>query len=98
MAKRVLIKPIISEKAEMLTENHNKYSFIVDRKANKIEIKQAIDKLYSVSVAKVNTIVMPSKQKSRNTKSGVVKGSVSSYKKAIVTLAPGEEIDFFTDI
>jgi len=98
MARRVLIKPIISEKAEMLTENHNKYSFIVHRKANKIEIKQAIDKLYSVSVAKVNTIVMPSKQKSRSTKSGVVKGSVSSYKKAIITLAPGEEIDFFTDI
>lgn len=98
MAKDILVKPIISEKAESLTDSLGQYSFVVNKKANKIEIQQAIEKLYNVNVSAVNTLIMPSKAKSRNTKSGVVKGRVSSYKKAIITLAEGEEIDFFGDI
>jgi len=98
MAKTILIKPIITEKAESLSEANNQYSFVVDRKANKIEIRKAVEDMYSVNVASVNTIVMPAKAKSRNTRSGITKGHVSSYKKAIVKLADGEEIDFFGDI
>jgi large subunit ribosomal protein L23 len=98
MAKTILIKPIITEKAERLSETNNQYSFVVDRRANKIEIKLAVEDMYSVNVASVNTMVMPAKAKSRNTRSGVIKGHVSSYKKAIVKLVDGEEIDFFGDI
>jgi len=98
MAKTILIKPIITEKAEGLSENLNQYSFVVDRKSNKIEIKNAVQKMYDVKVASVNTAVMPGKAKNRNTRSGMIKGRVSSYKKAMVTLAEGFEIDFFGDI
>ena len=98
MAKQVLIKPIISEKSELLSGEFNQYSFVVNKKANKIEIGKAIEEMYNVKVASVNTLIMPKKAKSRNTKSGVLKGSISSYKKAIVKLASGEEIDFFGDI
>ncbi len=98
MAKNVLIKPIISEKAEGLSENLNQYSFVVDRRCNKVEIKKAVEERFNVSVASVNTIVMPAKAKSRNTRRGLVQGRVSAYKKAIVRLAEGEEIDFFSDI
>jgi large subunit ribosomal protein L23 len=98
MDKQVLIKPIISEKSETLSGDLNQYSFMVDRKANKIEIRKAVESMYSVNVSAVNTLLMPGKSKTRNTKSGVLKGRVSPYKKAIVTLADGEEIDFFGDI
>ncbi|MFK8103320.1 MAG: 50S ribosomal protein L23 [Saprospiraceae bacterium] len=98
MAKTILVKPIITEKAEALSENSSKYSFVVNKKANKVEIKKAIEEMYGVNVASVNTAIMPSKAKSRNTKSGVLKGKISSYKKAIISLADGEAIDFFGDI
>jgi len=98
MAKNVLIKPIITEKAENLSENLGQYSFVVDSKANKIEIRNAVEELYNVSVASVNTAIMPGKSKVRNTRSGLQRGRVSSFKKAVVTLADGEEIDFFGDI
>ena len=98
MAKTILVKPIITEKAEILSEGLNQYSFIVDKKANKIEIKKAVEDMYNVAVDSVNTMIMPAKAKNRNTRSGVLKGRVSAYKKAIVTLSEGEEIDFFGDI
>lgn len=98
MAKDILIKPIISEKAELLSESLSQYSFVVNKQANKVEIKKAIEGMYSVNVASVNTIVMPAKAKNRNTRGGMIKGRVSSYKKAIVTLADGEEINFYGDI
>lgn len=99
MAKKtVLIKPLITEKSEGLTDNLGQYSFIVDKSANKIEIRKAVERMYSVNVASVNTAIMPGKSKSRNTRSGVIKGRVSPYKKAMITLAEGEEIDFFGDI
>ncbi|MCB0652538.1 MAG: 50S ribosomal protein L23 [Saprospiraceae bacterium] len=98
MAKIILVKPIITEKAEMLSENLTKYSFVVNSDANKIEVKNAVEGMYGVTVEAVNTMVMPAKIKNRMTRSGVLKGRVSGYKKAIVTLADGEEIDFFGDI
>ena len=98
MAKPILIKPLITEKAETLSEGLNKYSFVVDRKANKVEIRKAVEDMYGVAVTSVNTAVMPGKAKNRTTKSGVLRGRIPSYKKAVVTLADGEEIDFFGDI
>lgn len=98
MAKTILIKPIITEKSERLSEGLNQYSFVVARKANKIEIKKAVEAMYNVDVEAVNTIVMPAKAKNRSTRSGMIRGRVSSYKKAIITLADGEEIDFFGDL
>lgn len=98
MRHQILVKPIISEKAESLSENLNQYSFVVQKGANKIEIKKAVEEMYNVSVRSVNTLIMPAKAKSRFTRTGVQKGHQSSYKKAIVTLAQGEEIDFFSEI
>lgn len=98
MKKQVLIKPIISEKSETLSENLNQYSFVVDQRANKVEIKKAIEDMYSVSVDSINTMVMPAKAKSRNTRSGILRGRKPSYKKAIVTLQDGDMIDLFGDI
>mgnify|MGYP003572253541 CR=1 FL=1 len=98
MGRQILIKPIISEKAERLSENLNQYSFVVARNANKIEVKKAVESLYNVSVSAVNTMVMPGKMKTRFTRAGVQKGHQASYKKAIVTLASGEEIDFFSEV
>ncbi len=96
--KTILIKPIITEKSEILSERLNQYVFLVNRKANKIEVKNAVEDMYDVAVIAVNTMILPGKQKSRYTKSGVQKGTISSYKKAVVTLAEGEEIDFYSDI
>lgn len=98
MSKTILIKPLITEKAEMLSEEKNQFSFIVDKRANKIEIRNAVEGMYSVNVQAVNTLIMPAKQKNRSTRSGVLKGRKSAFKKAIVTLADGETIDHFGDL
>lgn len=98
MAKIILIKPLLTEKSDLLAENMNQFSFIVNKKANKLEIKSAIEKMYGVNVASVNTLIQAGKKKSRNTKSGLVQGRTTTYKKAIVTLSDGETIDFFGDI
>lgn len=98
MARSILIKPIISEKAERLSETRNQYSFVVDKQANKIQIRKAVEDMYNVSVTAVNTINVAGKSKSRFTRAGVQKGRQAPYKKAIVTVAAGEEIDFFADI
>ncbi len=98
MAKNVLVKPLITEKTENISENENRYSFVVNRKANKLEIKDAIEAMYGVAVVSVNTAIMPSKAKSRNTKSGILRGRKSAYKKAIVRLAEGDIIDFYGDL
>ncbi|HFC00526.1 MAG TPA: 50S ribosomal protein L23 [Phaeodactylibacter sp.] len=98
MAKKILVKPVITEKAEDLSENMGQYTFIVNRKANKVEIRKAIEEQFNVAITSVNTINMPAKAKSRNTRSGVLKGSVAAYKKAIVTLAEGETIDLYGEM
>ena len=98
MAKEILVKPLITEKAEILSEGLNQYTFVVARTANKVEIRKAVEAMYGVAVDSVNTAVMPGKTKNRTTKSGVLRGRVPAFKKAMVTLAEGEEIDFFGDI
>lgn len=98
MAKTILIKPLITEKAEMLSDKRNKYSFVVKKDVNKIEVKKAVEAMYQVTVEAVNTLVMPGKEKNRSTRAGLIRGRKPSFKKAIVTLAAGEEIDFFGDI
>ena len=98
MARQIIIKPLITEKTENISETAGKYTFVVDKKANKVEVRKAVEAMYSVSVDSVNTMIMPGKSKVRNTRSGVQKGRKPSFKKAIVTLSPGEEIDFFGDL
>ncbi len=91
----VLIKPILSEKANKQAEKMNRYSFVVDRKANKLEIKKAVESFYGVQVQDVNTIVVPSKAKARYTKAGFIVGRKPAKKKAMVTVAEGETIDLY---
>ena len=92
---QVLIKPILSEKANKQAEKANRYTFVVDRKANKLEIKKAVESFYGVQVENVNTAVVPSKLKSKYTKAGYVVGRKPAKKKATVTVAAGETIDIF---
>ena len=94
----VLIKPVLSEKVNRLTEKFNRYTFIVDRRANKLEIKKAVEEFYGIQVQEVNTLVMPSKAKVRNTKAGLISGRKPAKKKAIVTVAEGESIDLYSNI
>jgi len=91
----VLIKPILSEKANKQSEKMNRYSFVVDKKANKLEIKKAIEQFYGVQVEDVNTSIMPSKLKAKYTKAGFIVGRKPSKKKAVVTVAEGETIDLY---
>lgn len=98
MAKRVLIKPLITEKSDMLNDQLNKVSFVVDKAANKIEIRKAVEAMYNVNVDKINTAVLPGKLKVKYTKRGLQRGRVSAYKKAIVTLAEGDSIDLFGEL
>ncbi|MBS1947905.1 MAG: 50S ribosomal protein L23 [Bacteroidetes bacterium] len=94
----VLIKPIVSEKANAQQEKLRRYAFKVNKKANKLEIKKAVEGFYGVSIVDVNTVIVPAKHKSRFTKAGVVEGRKPSYKKALVTLAEGETIDLYSNI
>jgi large subunit ribosomal protein L23 len=93
----ILNSPLVTEKVSALNEK-GKYGFIVDAGANKVEIKSAVEKMYGVNVARVNTINVLGKFKSRFTKAGVLSGRKASYKKAIVTLAEGEVIDFYSNV
>ena len=94
----IIKKPVITEKMTAISEKLNRYAFIVDVRANKLQIKKAVEDLYGVQVAAVNTMRYDGKLKSRYTKTGVVEGKRDAFKKAIVTLAKGETIDFFSNI
>lgn len=91
----VLIKPIVTEKSNKLTEARRTYAFRVSRKANKLEVKKAVEEFYGVSVVDVNTIVVPGKTKNRFTKAGFITGMKPAFKKAYVTVAEGETIDLY---
>jgi large subunit ribosomal protein L23 len=91
----IIKKPIVTEKINKQTEKFNRYCFVVDTRANKLEIKKAVEDFYSVRVNDVNTCKVPAKAKSRNTKAGVLSGRKSGYKKATVTVAEGETIDLY---
>ncbi len=95
---KIIIKPVITEKMSGLGEKMNRYGFVVIKKANKLQIKKAVEELYGVDVETVNTMNYLGKGKSRFTKAGVIAGRTSAYKKAIVTLAAGETIDFYSNI
>jgi len=94
----ILIKPVITEKMSRQGEDFNRYGFVVPRDVNKVEIKKAVEEMYGVTVSSVNTMVTPGKSKSRHTKRGVVEGSTSTIKKAVVTLIDGDMIDFYSNI
>jgi len=94
----IIIRPIITEKMTADSEKFNRYGFIVDPKANKIEIAKAVKQMYGVSVERVNTMNYAGKKKSRYTKAGVISGKTNAYKKAIVVVAEGESIDFYNNI
>ena len=94
----ILIKPIVTEKMTAQGEDFNRYGFVVAKDANKLQIKLAVEELYDVKVADVNTMRYAGKRKQRHTKSGVSVGHTSAYKKAVVTLAEGEVIDFYSNI
>jgi large subunit ribosomal protein L23 len=94
----ILLKPIVTEKMTSQGDKFNRYGFIVARDANKLQIKKAVEELYGVTVASINTIRYGGKIKSRNTKSGLLIGKTVAVKKAIVTLAEGNKIDFYSNI
>ncbi|WP_417599669.1 50S ribosomal protein L23 [Owenweeksia hongkongensis] len=94
----ILIRPVITEKATADSEDRNRFAFVVDKKANKVEIKKAVEELYGVNIEKVRTMLVPGKKKSRFTKNGVVSGSTGMYKKAIVEVRGGETIDLYSNI
>ena len=94
----IIKKPIITEKMTNQSERYNRYAFVVDRKVNKIEIKKAVAEMYDVTVDSVRTMICVGKKRVRGTKSGMIVGKTSTYKKAIVTLAEGDTIDFYSNI
>ena len=94
----ILIKPIVTEKMTIQGEKLNRYGFIVDREANKLQIKAAVEQMYNVTVVDVNTMNYHGKRKSRYTKAGMLQGRANHYKKAIVTLAGEDKIDFYANI
>ena len=94
----ILIKPVVTEKMTDLSEKFNRYGFVVDQRANKIEIKNAVEEMYGVTVEDVNTMNYGGKLKSRYTKAGVVTGKTNKFKKAIVTVTEGDVIDFYSNI
>ncbi len=94
----IIKKPVITEKMTEMGEKLNRYGFIVDKRANKLQIKEAIKEIYGVDVTSINTMNYDGKSKSRFTKAGFISGKTNAFKKAIVTLAEGETIDFYSNI
>ena len=94
----ILIKPIVTEKSNKLTDQRRTYAFRVNRKANKLEIKKAVEDFYGITVVDVNTVVVPGKSKSKFTKGGFISGRKPAYKKAYISVAEGETIDLYANI
>ncbi len=95
---QILVKPLITEKMTADTEKNNAYGFVVADGANKVEIKKAVEKEFGVTVTSVRTLRVDGKRRQRYTKTGIIKGRTVGYKKAIVSLAEGEMIDFYENI
>ena len=94
-----IIKPLVTEKMTQITDQRpNRYGFIVKPEANKLEIKSEVESLYNVTVVDVNTMRYAGKRSSRYTKAGLVRGQKAAFKKAIVTLKEGDQIDFYSNI
>ena len=94
----ILHKPIVTEKLTAQGEKLNRYGFEVDKRANKLQIKKAVETMYGVTVDSVNTLIVGGKSKNRYTKAGFIQGRSSTYKKAIVTVAKDDKIDFYSNI
>ena len=94
----ILINPIVTEKMTAETEKNNRYGFIVDKDANKLQIKAAVEQMYNVTVKDVNTMNYHGKRKSRYSKSGMLRGRANHFKKAYVTVAGDDKIDFYANI
>ncbi len=94
----IIFKPIVTEKMTDQGEKLNRYGFIVDRRANKLEIKAAVEQMYNVTVEDVNTVNYNGKRRSRYTKAGLLRGRSNHFKKAYVTLAGDDKIDFYANI
>ena len=94
----IIVKPVVTEKMNAQAEGLRKYGFIVDKKANKVQIKKAVESLYGVTVESVNTIYYAGKRKSRYTRTGYVAGKRNAFKKAVITLREGDTIDFYSNI
>ena len=93
-----IIKPLVTEKMTAITEKQNKFGFVVRPEANKEQIKAEVEVIYGVHVAAVNTMIYAGKNKTRYTRSGLLRGRTNAFKKAIVTLKDGEAIDFYSNI
>lgn len=94
----VIKKPVITEKMSTASEKHNVFAFIVDPTANKLQIRKEVEERYGVTVTKVNTMNYQGKFKSRYTKTGLVNGQKPNFKKAVVHVADGDTIDFYSNI
>ena len=98
MTTQIIQKPVITEKSRELSTGRNQFTFVVQKTANKYQIRTAVEDMFDVKVASVNTLRMPAKLKSRFTKRGLQLGRRNAYKKAIITLRDGETIDFFGEL
>ena len=94
----IIIKPIITEKVTKESELSNRFGFVVDKKANKVQIKQAVEAAYGVNIINVNTMNVRPDRTTKYTKSGLIHGKSNAYKKAIVQVQDGETIDFYNNI
>ncbi|HQA74681.1 MAG: 50S ribosomal protein L23 [Flavobacterium sp.] len=94
----IIIKPIITEKITKESEIFNRFGFIVDKKANKVQIKKAVEATYGITVVEVNTMNYRADRTTKYTKSGLISGKTNAYKKAIVQVKEGESIDFYNNI
>lgn len=94
----IIVKPIVTEKVTKETEVSNRYGFVVDKKANKVQIKKAVEAAYGVNVLEVNTMNVRPDRSTKYTKSGLINGKTNAYKKAIVQVQEGETIDFYNNI
>ncbi|MBK8339672.1 MAG: 50S ribosomal protein L23 [Flavobacteriales bacterium] len=95
---QILIRPIITEKMTAQGEKENRYGFVVARESNKLDIRAAVKKQFNVEVESVRTMIVRGKKRTRYTKTNILRGTSSSYKKAIVTLKKGETIDLYSSI
>jgi large subunit ribosomal protein L23 len=94
----VILKPVITEKMTFIRDKYNRYTFVVNSKADKMQIKKAVEEFYDVEVEWVNTLIQRGKSSSRYTKQGWIRGRKKSFKKAIVQLKGEHKIDFFSNI
>ena len=94
----IQIIPVVSEKANAISQKGNRFTFKVSPDANKYQIKDAVEKLYDVKVTGVSTMNYDGKRKQRYSKSGILRGKVAAFKKAVVTIAEGQTIDFYSTI